>query len=323
MSPGATPLTQPACSPGGLSATRQLSPNGRVILALNLKPTTFVRCVVVYHGPNAMIFSDLSLSRRLESAEGSACAHFAEARRRLFPESRAERMECAGAHAVFDGIESPVTQSFGLGIFEELSADTLDRIERFFLDRGAAVNHEVSPLAGVPAVDLLCSRNYRPVELSNVLYQPVERICADEQQDIKVRVVHPEEAQLWAQINARGWCHENPELLEFFVNNGVLVSSRENSVSFLAEFDGVPGAAGGLSLENGIALFAGAATVPELRGRGLQAALLRERMRYAFGHRCDLAMMVTEVGSSSQRNAERTGFKIAYTRTKWRLCSSS
>ena len=270
-----------------------------------------------------MVFSDLSLSRRLESAEGHACAEFAEARRRFFPESRAETMECAGAYAVFDGIDSPVTQSFGLGILEELNAETLYRIERFFLERGAPVNHEVSPLAGVPAADLLCSRNYRPIGFSTVLYRSVERARADEHQNIQVRVIRAEEAQLWAQINARGWCHEHPELQEFLQNNGLLVASRENSVSFLAEYDGVPGAAGGLSLYNGVALFAGAATVPELRGRGLQGALLTERMRYAFDHGCDLAMMVTEVGSSSQRNAERKGFKIAYTRTKWRLCGSS
>ena len=59
--------------------------------------------------------------------------------------------------------------------------------------------------------------------------------------------------------------------------------------------------------------------VPEMRRRGLQAALLRERMRYALEHGCDLAMMVAEAGSQSQRNAERTGFRVAYTRTKWRL----
>jgi GNAT superfamily N-acetyltransferase len=66
-------------------------------------------------------------------------------------------------------------------------------------------------------------------------------------------------------------------------------------------------------------LFAGAATVPELRRRGLQAALLEERMRYASDHGCDLAMMVAEAGSLSQRNAERQGFRVAYTRLKWRL----
>jgi hypothetical protein len=32
---------------------------------------------------------------------------------------------------------------------------------------------------------------------------------------------------------------------------------------------------------------------------------------------CDLAMVCTEPGSGSQRNAERQGFQIAYTRIKW------
>ena len=32
----------------------------------------------------------------------------------------------------------------------------------------------MSPLAGVAALDLLCARHYRPVEISNVLYRPVE-----------------------------------------------------------------------------------------------------------------------------------------------------
>ena len=107
-----------------------------------------------------MPFADFALSRRLERAEGRACVQFAEARRRLFPDSGAEWMECAGAYAVFDAIDSPVTQTFGLGIFEELNAASLDVIERFFLDRGAQVLHEVSPFAGVAALGLLCARRY-------------------------------------------------------------------------------------------------------------------------------------------------------------------
>ena len=46
-----------------------------------------------------------------------------------------------------------------------------------------------------------------------------------------------------------------------------------------------------------MALFAGAATIPELRRRGLQTALLHERMRYAFEHGCDLAMVGAAPGS--------------------------
>ena len=231
-------------------------------------------------------------------------------------------MEYAGAYAVFDGIDSPVTQTFGLGMFEEPSAESMDRIEGFFFDRGAAVMHEVSPLAGIATLDLLCARGYRPMEISSVLYQAIELKRPERDANdgaITVRVIGPEEAALWSSISARGWAHDHPEFQPLMEQFGALVAAREQSVCFLAESDGQPGAAGVLRLHGGVALFGGASTVPEMRRRGLQSALLQARMRYAAEHGCDLAMMVTEAGSQSQRNAERTGFRIAYTRTKWKL----
>lgn len=74
-----------------------------------------------------------------------------------------------------------------------------------------------------------------------------------------------------------------------------------------------------LSFHECVVLFGGAATVPELRRRGLQAAVRHERMRYASDYGCDLAMIVAQPGSDSQRNAERNGFRVAFTRTKWQL----
>ena len=62
-----------------------------------------------------------------------------------------------------------------------------------------------------------------------------------------------------------------------------------------------------------------ASTVPEGRKQGAQLALLDARLRYAAEHGCELAMMGALPGSASQRNAERQGFRIAYTRIKWRL----
>jgi GNAT superfamily N-acetyltransferase len=257
----------------------------------------------------------------MERAEARACAQHAEARRRLFPESGACWIESAGAYAIFDGVDSPITQSFGIGIFEELSPAALNVIEQFFLERGAPVLHEVSPFAGVAALNLLCARNYQPIEISNVLYRPVEQPTANHQANISVHVIAPEEAQLWADTSAKGWAHEHPELLESFLQLGAISSAREQSVCFLADVDGKPGAAGVLSMHDGVALFGGSATIPELRRRGLQTALLHERMRHAFDRGCDLAMIVAAPGSDSQRNAERKGFRIAYTRTKWRLSS--
>src|SRR5438128_1442082 len=184
-----------------------------------------------------MVFSDRALSRRLEHAEGNASAQFAAARARLFPESGAEWMKCGGAYAVFDGVDSPVTQTFGLGIFEELSEATLDALERFFLARGAPVLHEVSPLAGVAALDLLCARHYQPVEISSVLYRPVEKSAAKVEGGICVRVAGPEEAGLWAEVNARGWGQEHPEFVDFLRQSSALATAREQSTCFIAEMD--------------------------------------------------------------------------------------
>lgn len=265
-----------------------------------------------------MPFADLSLAQRLESAEGHACAQFAAARKSLDPGSTSTWTECAGALLTFDGVEVPTTQSFGLGLFAELTPATLDEAEAFFFSRGSAAMHEISPLAGPPVLQLLCDHGYRPIEISNVLFQPVEKVSPRGEGNVSVRVVGRDEAALWAGISTRAWTHEYPELEGFMRQTGELLVNREGSVCFLAEINGQPGAAGALFIYEGVALLAGAATVPELRRRGLQNALLEARLRYARDHGCDLCMMVTEAGSNSQRNAERQGFRVAYTRIKWR-----
>jgi GNAT superfamily N-acetyltransferase len=248
----------------------------------------------------AMMFADLELAKRLERAEGFACVQFAAARKKVFPEGNSEWMRCAGADVVFDGVDAPTTQTFGLGLFEELTPDdALEEIERFFSERGAAVMHEVSPLVGVTTLELLCRRGYRPIEISNVLFRTVESPASIGRDDIRVRVIGADEAEVWAAVSARGWTHEHPELKEFVEQMGVLMVAREQSPCFLAEMNGV--------------------AVPEMRRRGLQGALLEARMRYAHQQGCDLAMMVAEAGSESQRNAERQGFRVAYTRMKWKL----
>lgn len=228
-------------------------------------------------------------------------------------------MACAGAYVVFDGVDSPVTQTFGLGMFEPVTPVAVDTIEAFFRRHGASVFHEVSPFAGVEALQLLCERGYQPIELSNLLYRDVEEPRSEPTPGVRVHVIGPNEAQLWSEVSARGWATDHPEFYDFLLDLGVISAAREDTYCFLAEVDGVPGAAGVLSLHESVALFGGAATVPELRRRGLQGALLRERMRYALAHGCDIALMVAQPGSNSQRNAERQGFRIAYTRTKWQL----
>jgi hypothetical protein len=79
-----------------------------------------------------MTFADLALARLLERAEGYACSQFAVARSRIFPRSGSCWTECGGALLTFDGVEAPTTQSFGLGLFAELTESILEEAEAFF-----------------------------------------------------------------------------------------------------------------------------------------------------------------------------------------------
>jgi GNAT superfamily N-acetyltransferase len=261
-------------------------------------------------------FADIELARRLERTEARGGAQFIEARTRAFPNRGATWIEVAGAHALFDGAGSPLTQTFGLGVFQPVTAADLDELEEFFRSRGAAVFHEVCPLADASVFTLFNERGYRPVEFTNVLYRPITtdlRLQANEH--VKVRVAEKHEMQLWAGTALEGWS-EFPEVTDFMRELGE-VAARSDSLSFLAEIDGKAVATGSLIIAGDVALLAGASTIPGARRQGAQLALLEGRLRFAAAQGCTIGMMAALPGSGSQRNAERHGFRVAYTRTKW------
>lgn len=264
------------------------------------------------------MFSDLALSRRLERAEGLACAGFVEARAAVTPEAGATFIEVDGALAMFDGATSPLTQSFGLG-FQGSTESSLTRIEEFFRERLAPIYHEVSPLADPALFALFHARGYAIAEFTSVLWRELrqdDRLAARHGR-VTARPAAANEHGVWAQTAARGW--NQPELNDFMLGLEHLNAHRPGHVPFLAEVDGRIIAAASLVIADGIAILAGGSTLPEARRQGAQNALLEARLAHAAGEGCDLAMMGALPGSDSQRNAERQGFRIAYTRSKWRL----
>jgi hypothetical protein len=263
------------------------------------------------------IFADKALATRLERTEGAVNASFVETRARSFPERRAEWAEIAGTLAMFDGAGSPMTQTFGLGMIAPPTPDDLAALEAFFFERGADVDHEVSPLAGAATFALLAERGYRPIELSNVLVQSLAA-APIATGALVARRASPSEEDAWVETSVRGWS-ASAEFAALIRELATLSFRNPKMTSFAVERDGALIATGSLGIHDGVALFAGASTAPEERGHGAQKALLRARLDEARACRCDVAMMAAEPGSTSQRNAERNAFRVAYTRTKWRL----
>jgi GNAT superfamily N-acetyltransferase len=262
--------------------------------------------------------ADLALARRLERAEGTACAAYVDARRELQPDSSSLWIEIAGAYAMFDGIGSPLTQTFGLGVFEDFLDPQFDRVERFYRERGAPTDHEVCALAEPATQELLRLRGYQVIEESVVLVRPTAAPVSSPPA-ITVRFAERPETGLWSRVAGQGWSSESPELGTFMEDFGGVVARARGVRCFLAELDGRPVAAAALNLANGVALLAGASTIPDARRRGAQQALLAARLEFSAALGIDLAMVVTQPGSGSQRNSERQGFRPVYTRKKWRL----
>ena len=269
-------------------------------------------------GTAAVPFADLALARRLERAEATSSACFVEARARLSPSSRACWIEVAGAYAMFDGVGSPITQTFGLGMFEAPTSGHLDRLEAFFHERGAETHHEVSPLADPALVPLLNERGYQPFEFTSVMYRPIAAGGDGPASAVAVRLLGDDEHdhELYARVAAEGW--RDLGYADFMLEIGRVSANTDGLRLFVAEIDGTAIAAGAVHLRDGVAHLAGASTIPEGRRRGAQLALLEHRLQFAAASGCDIALMGASPGSGSQRNAERHGFRIAYTRVKWK-----
>lgn len=265
---------------------------------------------------------DLDLARRLERTEGTLGASFT-AVQTVAPRLGATWRDFEGTYAIFDTADSPLTQTFGLGLFAPVTPEVLAAIEAFFEQRGAAVMHEVSPLAGVETLGLLAERGYRPIELSTVLVQGIAEVPrAPASPVLHVRIIEPRDRGAWVDTAVAGWS-DDPAIAPIIRPLTELASANHEMAHFMAERDGVPIATASLGVHAGVALLAGASTIPSARGLGAQAMLLAARLAEARRRGCEIAMMVAAPGSTSQRNAERRGFRVAYTRTKWRLARAA
>jgi len=264
------------------------------------------------------IYSDKVLSQQLERTEARFNAEFVSSRAKMFPGSGVEWREIDGTYALFDGAHSPLTQTFGLGLFEKITEKTLHELEKFYQRFEAPVFHEVSPMSDSAHMDILNQCGYRLSELTSILYKPLSKEESFINPEITTEQLQRGEESLWASINAKGWSTEAPGLFEFIYEFAQIAIQAQGVRSFFANLNGKPIATGMLFIENGMALLAGDSTIAEGRNRGAQKALVDARLRYAETLGCTIAMMAASPGSQSQKNGEKNGFRLAYTRSKWK-----
>jgi hypothetical protein len=253
-----------------------------------------------------MIHADLELARRLESADAAISRACIEGH----PDTAI--LETQGALAVFAGAQSPLTQTIGLGLQGSVSEAEIDRLESFFRSRGARVSIDLCPLADPGLLETLSVRGYRPAEFNNVV---IRRLAdAEFQPAERARRILPEETELWCRTVGLGF-FEQPELSEDEMDIGRAVCSMAGAQCYLAfGGDGEACAGAAMKVRHGLATLFADSTETRCRRRGLQRDLISVRLKEAHAGSCDLATASVSPGSVSQRNYERAGFQVAYTK---------
>jgi ribosomal protein S18 acetylase RimI-like enzyme len=264
-----------------------------------------------------MDFVDMALARRLEAAEEIPQVHCAELLQQHGPAIHAAAEEIGGGHMVFAGLGSPIGRAVGIGLDGPVSAELLDRIEEFYRSHGAPTQVDVCPLTHSSLLELLKNRRYYMSELNNVLFRRVSREERFDGPPVGVEITrgNREEADVFTDIVARSFFPKGDAPREFSTWLMPLFQ-YEDAVTFLATANGTPAGSGvGQRMHpHNIFAFFGDGTLSEYRGRGIQQALIRERLKLAAELGCDTAVVITQGGTTSQRNYERLGFRVAYSK---------
>jgi hypothetical protein len=260
--------------------------------------------------------ADHALAERLERFAACDVRGLAEASASLFPDAGGRFIEVAGGVAGYISARSPANGAIGLGFDGEVTHGQIATVERFFLDRSEEPIIGVCPLAHPSLGRVLAERGWTVGIFENVLVREVD---PREEFDppapgIEVREALGErDLDAWALMAAEGFSAPGkPTDAEIMLARAAVC--REGARFFFGLVEGEYAGTGQLEMAGDLGWLSGDTTLPGFRRRGVQGALQRARLEIVCDARGSLSVTESVPDSASQRNMERLGFRVAYTR---------
>jgi hypothetical protein len=217
---------------------------------------------------------------------------------------------------------SPMNKVIGVGLDALLDEAELATVETALRDAGEPVRVELATLALPDVARQLSARGYQLLGFENVLVRALA--VAPAPRDERVRVARVDDAaatQVWRRVLVDGFAHADDSGVPadqhaLDVINTVIddVLAAPGFDRYLASCDGVPAGAASMRVHDGVAVLTGSATLPGQRRRGVQAALISQRLDDARARGAELAIITTAPGTQSQANVMKRGFSLAYAR---------
>ncbi len=272
-----------------------------------------------------MIHAGRDLVVRLEQAAAALGYDAIQVHRGLFPSSAAEGFPAGSGVAVFLNEESPLTQVRGAGMVEF----SLDDVEQFYAERMAPVTFTLTPFADAALYTKLTRSGYEFGTFENTLVRAVSDADIVPEPENDPDVVIAGDPVEWSQMMAESFFGAvtamgrdlGQTLFALPTCRNLIIRARAepadgaepvNRSELAARAE--PAAGAQLDIRDGLGIFQCDGTLPRFRGEGLQTMLIRARLSIAALAGCDLVTADTAPGSQSQRNYERLGFRVVYTK---------
>lgn len=195
----------------------------------------------------------------------------------------------------------------------------IQKIIHFYKQKDIPIRFELTPAhTSSNLLTCLSDAGFYHNDFHSTLYNScfVEDKCSVINEKITIRELEEQEFDIFAEIYINGF--QMPQFLKSGVaQNNQILHKSENWTFYLASYNDEPAGVGVLFIKDRIATLAAAATLPNLRSKGIQSALIKKRIYQAYLQECDLVVGQAKFGSTSQNNMERAGLGIAYTKAIW------
>jgi GNAT superfamily N-acetyltransferase len=214
-----------------------------------------------------------------------------------------------------------MNKAINLGMGGEVSAGDIAALMRFYEGGGIEPRVEVCPYSHGTLVRGLADAGFGLRRLAHVLVADLHggppATPTGGLAGLTFRVIDPrddEGRRLLARTAHRGFVAPDSEPTDAQVRVWLGAMGNPATMAVLATIDGEPASAGYVDVHGAYATLYAASVVPAFRRRGVQGAMIAERMRLARERGAEFATITSDPEGPTERNARRLGFVSCYTR---------
>jgi GNAT superfamily N-acetyltransferase len=259
---------------------------------------------------------DHTLVQKIEDAIAAERSAFADGMAALRAEAGAGWLPVAGGRAIFTGTGLFSNRALAMGLRGPVTRDEVEAVETFYAARVVPSEIEIASVVDRSLLRLLSQRRYQFVRFRNIYAQtlnPRETAGVAPAMPSKAAEIHevdPSTAAAWSTTLLDGFGYTRDADRDRVETWNRMVRSLPTVTALVAVIDQTPVGAASVMVLGSTAVLGGASTLPAFRRRGVQRRLIEARLAVAERSGCELAIVTADPGSSSGRNAERTGFQL-------------